>query len=302
MEDRQLFNRVLDDLETMLDDNRRRRLFFEGVDEAVTLRERWVAEQCNQEVLAFGRAMKRLPPPPPAEDGPTMAVREQFLADVRAQQGLSPRVRSVASPNPFRVFSPAPILQSAFAAPAHPVPKSPEAEEVDKAIDEWRRVELEAEEVFDAWARERAAEPPYCFAFLWRWHHKQRPVPSLLPGASPELAAKFNPSKIPTAMAGAILDATRRELQEPGLTAAEKPDGWTKAELRTQAGISETTFDRICEEAGVARPSSGQHGYRFGPDDLEKLTRAAGAKGGKRKWKQARERWSILLRESEQNR
>jgi len=74
-----------------------------------------------------------------------------------------------------------------------------------------------------------------------------------------------------------------------------KPYGWTKEELCKQGIIGPTLFDEICRKAGVKRPKSGEHGFRFGREVVKRLADVAARAAGKRKWGAAARLWSQLL-------
>lgn len=53
----------------------------------------------------------------------------------------------------------------------------------------------------------------------------------------------------------------------------EKPDGWTVAEIAKQVGRSGQWVRDAREGTELTKPKHGQHGFRYGPDDLEVLAK-----------------------------
>lgn len=283
--DRRVLNGTLDALEEILDDSRVRREFCRRVTEAAEGRHRWIIEQCLPQLREAVELSHRVPDPPDASANQSRAGRINPF-----QAGSEPPAASAESTDS--------ILLN-FLARGQKRTQTPEELARDEAFDRYAACEGESQRHYDAWAKANAAQPPLCCAFLWRWHRRVRPAFALLPELSPDYAATFDPAGLPVAEAADMLEAVRKELEEVigrrrPLAADSKADGWTKLELCQQAEIGETTFDRIAKKAGVMRADSGQHGYRYGQDELEKLI-AACATPGKRRWPAAGERWQVYL-------
>lgn len=51
----------------------------------------------------------------------------------------------------------------------------------------------------------------------------------------------------------------------------EKPDGWTVGDLAKQIGKGKQTFRDMRKAAQLSPPSRGDHDFRYGPDDVERL-------------------------------
>jgi hypothetical protein len=97
------------------------------------------------------------------------------------------------------------------------------------------------------------------------------------------------PRHVPEAIEGMV---ARFKTRMPVTLA--KPDGWTVEELVTQAGVSLATFHRMRDKADIRKFDRGEHGARYGPDELEKLVaflRRSTLKG----WHKAADRLAHLV-------
>lgn len=75
--------------------------------------------------------------------------------------------------------------------------------------------------------------------------------------------------------------------------ALAKPDGWTVKEIASQVGRSPQWVRDRRKGAKLKKPKHGQHGFRYGPDDIERLVNYL-ASSGKATWIQAASKLRVL--------